>query len=127
MIKDIHEFLTEALHRNPTQVYKDDEFLEFVDVMNRSIAHILSVNLQCNENDVDVSIMLNRKAATATNMLVYVTVANVNDAVKRNEIANHVNNAVTIIASKFQRYSERSAIRVKSFVFRHSESDRNSV
>lgn len=117
MLKDIHKLLTEALQQNLTHVYKDDEFLEFVNSMNRSIAHTLSVNLHCNENDVDVSIMLNRKAATATNMLVYVTVANVNDTVKRNEIANHVNNAITIIASKFHRYSERSAIRVKNFVF----------
>lgn len=101
MIKDIHEFLTEALAHSPEELYKNVEFLNFVRDINRDIAYALAVNLHCKESDVVVDIIQNRKMATETNMLIYVTVADINDVQNRNIVANHLNNTLTIIRSRY--------------------------
>ena len=81
MIKVIHEFLTEAIQEldNELELYKGkDKFIEFVNSMNKSITHELAKRRHCNEADISVDNMLNRKATTATNLVIYVTIDGVN-------------------------------------------------
>ena len=80
MIKDIHEFLTEAIRNLDTnnKLYSE-EFTNFVNSMNKSLIHSVTENSQYTEDDVNIDVMLDRKITTATNLLIYVTINGVND------------------------------------------------
>lgn len=103
MIKDIHEFLTEAIQEldNELELYKGkDEFIEFVNSMNKSIIHELAKRRHCNEADISIDNMLNRKATTATNLVIYVTIDSVNAAEDRRSAADDLKNVIFDYASK---------------------------
>lgn len=80
MIKDIHEFLTEAIHNLDTnnKLYSE-EFTNFVNSMNKSLIHSVTKDGQYAEDDVNIDVMLDRKITTASNLLIYVTINGVND------------------------------------------------
>ena len=80
MIKDIHEFLTEAIRELDTnnKLYPE-EFTNFVNSMNKSLIHSVTDNSQYTEDDVNIDVMLDRKITTASNLLIYVTINGVND------------------------------------------------
>ena len=80
MIKDIHEFLTEAIRDLDTnnKLYSE-EFTNFVNSMNKSLIHSVTENSQYTEADVNIDVMLDRKITTASNLLIYVTINGVND------------------------------------------------
>ena len=80
MIKDIHEFLTEAIRDIDTnnKLYSE-EFTNFVNSMNKSLIHSVTENSQYTEADVNIDVMLDRKLTTASNLLIYVTINGVND------------------------------------------------
>lgn len=80
MIKDIHEFLTEAIRNLDTnnKLYSE-EFTNFVNSMNKSLIHSVTKDGQYAEDDVNIDVMLDRKITTASNLLIYVTINGVND------------------------------------------------
>jgi len=109
MIKDIHEFLTEAIQEldNNFELYKGkDEFIEFVNSMNKSITHKLAERIHCNEADISIDNMLNRKSTTATNLLIYVTIDGVNDAENRRSASNELKNAIFDYASEHEELTD---------------------
>lgn len=102
MIKDIHEFLTEAIQElnNKIELYKGkDEFIEFVNSMNKSITHELAKRRHCSEADISIDNMLNRKATTATNLVIYVTIDGVNTAEDRRSASDDLKNVIFNYAS----------------------------
>ena len=80
MMKDIHEFLTEAIRDLDTnnKLYSKD-FTNFVNSMNKSLIHSVTKDGQYKEDDVNIDVMLDRKTTTASNLLIYVTINGVND------------------------------------------------
>ena len=103
MIKDIHEFLTEAIQEldNKHELYKGkDDFIKFVNSMNKSITHELAKRRYCSEADISIDNMLNRKATTPTNLVIYVTIDSVNTAEDRRSAADDLKNVIFDYASK---------------------------
>lgn len=103
MIKDIHEFLTEAIQEldNKHELYKGkDDFIKFVNSMNKSITHELAKRRYCSEADISIDNMLNRKATTPTNLVIYVTIDSVNTVEDRRSAADDLKNVIFDYASK---------------------------
>jgi len=118
MIKDIHEFLTEAIQEldNNLELYKGkDEFIEFVNSMNKSITHKLAERIHCNEADISIDNMLNRKSTTATNLLIYVTIDGVNDAENRRFASNELKNAIFDYASEHEELTDFKHVKKPSY------------
>lgn len=103
MIKDIHEFLTEAIQEldNKLELYKGkDEFIKFVNSMNKSITRELAKRRHCSEADISIDNMLNRKATTSTNLVIYVIIDSVNTAENRRSAADDLKNVIFDYTSK---------------------------
>lgn len=109
MIKDIHEFLTEAIQEldSTHELYKGkDKFVEFVNSMNKSITHKLAKRRHCNEADISIDNMLNRRATTATNLVIYVTIDGVNTAENRRSAADDLKNVILEYTSNHEELKD---------------------
>lgn len=109
MIKDIHEFLTEAIQEldNKIELYQGkDEFIEFVNSMNKSLTHELAKRRHCSEADISIDNMLNRKATTATNLVIYVTIDGVNAAENRRSASDDLKNVIFEYATKHEELKD---------------------
>ena len=118
MIKDIHEFLTEAIQEldNKLELYKGkDEFIKFVNSMNKSITHELAKRRHCNEADISVDNMLNRKSTTATNLLIYVTIDGVNTAEDRRSASDDLKNVIFEYASNHEELKDFKYVKKPSY------------
>lgn len=102
MIKDIHEFLTEAITHDATDKY-DESVVNFVQLFNGVLAHELSKRIHRQESDISINIILNRTKATPTNMLLYIVVAGVNDVANRVLISEHVRNIIISLMRQLSR------------------------
>lgn len=118
MIKDIHEFLTEAIQEldNKLELYKGkDEFIEFVNSMNKSITHELAKRRHCSEADISIDNMLNRKSTTATNLLIYVTIDGVNSAENRKSASDDLKNVIFEYASNHEELRDFKHVKKPSY------------
>jgi hypothetical protein len=118
MIKEIREFLTESIKEldNELELYKGkDEFIKFVNNMNKSITHELAKRKRCNEADISIDNMLNRKATTATNLLIYVTIDGVNTAEKRKSASDDLKNVIFNYASKHDELKDFKHVTKSSY------------
>lgn len=102
MIKDIHEFLTEAIQQLEDKKLYPEDFIEFINSMNKSITHALAERMHVSDDDVDVILMLNRKTTTPTNLLVYVTINGVNESAVRKTISQQLDIVVGLYAMQFK-------------------------
>ena len=118
MIKDIHEFLTEAVQEldNTLELYKDkDEFVKFVNSINKSITQELAKRRHCNEADISIYNMLNRKSTTATNLLIYVTIDGVNTAEDRRSASVDLKNSIFVCASEHEELTDFKYVKKPSY------------
>ena len=118
MIKDIHEFLTEAIQEldNTHELYKGkDEFVKFVNSMNRTITRELAKRRYCDEADISIYNMLNRKSTTATNLLVYITIDGANNAENRRSASDDLKNVIFEYASNHKELTDFKYVKKPSY------------
>ena len=116
MIKDIHEFLTEAIRNLDTnnKLYPE-EFTNFVNNMNKSLIHSVTEDSQYTEDDVNIDVMLDRKITTASNLLIYVTINGVNDRDGRKSAVELFETAISNYAKLCPELSKFKRIRKPSY------------